>query len=137
VKPVAFKIWPEIGVPISKPIETTVALRQLALHCRARNLEQEYVPEKHIPMRVPIIARLGVKCTRIVGGSETKLPEKNPYSAQMTITGARLCAAIKQSARTPDSMAQGMIILRGPVRSAMKFGMIRPNTEPAFKTDSR
>jgi hypothetical protein len=88
-------------------------------------------------MRVPIIARLAVKCTKIVGGSETKLPEKKPYNAQMTITGAMLCAAIKQSARIPDIKAQGMIMFRGPVRSAMKFGMMRPKTEPAFRTDKR
>lgn len=88
-------------------------------------------------MRVPIIARLAVKCTKIVGGNETKLPEKKPYNAQMTITGAMLCAAIKQSASTPDIKAQGIIMLRGPVRSAMKFGIIRPKTEPAFKTDRR
>ena len=77
------------------------------------------IPVKHIPMRVPIIARLAVKCTKIVGGNETKLPEKKPYNAQMTITGARVCAASKQSARTPDIKAQGMIMFRGPVRSAM------------------
>ena len=88
-------------------------------------------------MRVPIIARLAVKCTNIVGGNETKLPEKKPYNAQMTITGAMLCATIKQRARTPDIKAHGIIMLRGPVRSAIKFGMMRPKTEPAFKTDSR
>jgi hypothetical protein len=37
-----------------------------------------HVPVKHIPIRVPIIARLSVKCTRIVGGNDTKLPEKKP-----------------------------------------------------------
>lgn len=55
--PVAFNIWPEMGVPINNPIETTV---------------------KHMPIRVPIIARFAVRCTRMVGGRETKLPEKNP-----------------------------------------------------------
>ena len=83
------------------------------------NNREVHVPVKHIPMRVPIIARLAVKCTKIVGGNETKLPEKKPYNAQITITGARVCAAIKQSARTPDIKAQGMIMFRGPVRSAM------------------
>lgn len=51
------RIQPDIGVPSKRPTETI---------------------EKPIPIRVPIMPRFGERCTKMVGGSETSAPEKNP-----------------------------------------------------------
>lgn len=75
-KAVALRIWPEMGVPISRPMETTVIkLAKVEFH---KQSSKSSSPVKHMPILVPIIARFAVKCTRIVGGNETKLPEKKP-----------------------------------------------------------
>src|SRR4051794_25461209 len=55
--PLAFKMAPAIGVPVSPPIAMTA---------------------KPMPILVPMRPRLGDNSTKQAGGSETKVPEKKP-----------------------------------------------------------
>ena len=73
----------------------------------------------------------------IVGGSETKLPEKKPKSTQNTIRAPTEEIGTRQRQRMPEMMAQGTMTLNGPTLSATKFGAIRPKTEAELRMAKR
>jgi hypothetical protein len=90
-----------------------------------------------IPILVPIRPRLGDKRTKQAGGSETKVPEKNPYRVEITMIAAALCVPIRPKMITPAAKPHGTIMLNGPVVSAMKLGMMRPATEAVLRMARR
>ena len=88
-------------------------------------------------MRVPRVARLGERLTTVGPGSETNVPEKKPYKMQNTIRPDVLVMAIQQNTNNVATQAKGIWMLRGPLLSAMKLGMIRPKNEAALIMESR
>lgn len=52
--------------------------------------------------------------TTVAVGDETKVPEKNPYSAAKTIKLATLFMGIKQKHRMAEIKAQGVMTFIGP-----------------------
>jgi len=73
----------------------------------------------------------------IVGGRDTKDPEKNPKKMQIVMMPATPVTGIKQRMRSPEIIAQGMIMFKAPSLSAIKFGIIRPKTEAELRTERR
>jgi len=114
--PLPLSITPAIGVPISPPI---------------------LMIAKPMPILVPIRPRLGDNRTKQAGGSETKDPEKNPYRIEITTIAATLWVPIRPKMITPAAKPHGTIMLKGPVLSAMKLGMMRPAIEAVLRMARR
>lgn len=92
---------------------------------------------KPMPILVPIRPRLGDNRTKQAGGSETKVPEKNPYRTEIITIAATLWVPIRPKMITPAANPHGTIMLNGPVVSAMKLGMMRPAIEAVLRMARR
>lgn len=90
-----------------------------------------------MPIRVPTTVKLGERLTTVVGGSETKVPEKKPNKMEKTTSPALLFIAIQQNPSRAEMAAHGKSMLSGPVLSARKFGTIRPKNEAALRMISK
>ena len=73
---------------------------------------------------------------RALGRREIKAPEKKPYKSENTIKPARELTPNQPKINTPLEKQKGMIMLYGPILSAMKLGNIRPKTDAAFRIES-
>lgn len=114
--PESFRIAPPIGVPISNPIEVTA---------------------KTIPSRVPSSRTSLVIVAITTAGRETNPPEQRPYRTARTMIPGTLWTPIQAKARMAVAVAAGVRTFRGPVRSEMKLGKIRPKVEPALSMARR
>ena len=72
----------------------------------------------------------------IDGSKETQAPEKNPYNIANIIKPADVLTANHPKIKTPVTKQKGIMVLNGPVLSAIKLGTIRPKKDAAFKIES-
>lgn len=60
------------------------------------------------------------------------MPEKKPYKAAMAATDPKDLAAMRQRQSIPVMKVQGMMTLKGPIRSATRLGRTRPKVLAAL-----
>lgn len=60
-------------------------------------------------------------------------PEKNPKKTIQTAIPAVDVAAVQQKQRMAQATNEMMFMLKHPILSPTKFGIVRPKNEPPFK----
>lgn len=90
-----------------------------------------------LPSRVPITL-LSLQREAITnGGRDRILPIEKPYKHEKTMQPAVVEIAIHTNDSSVAMKTAGIITLSPPIRSAIKFGAIRPRTEQAFNIGRR
>lgn len=107
---------PAVGFPIKRPTDTGT---------------------KSIPIRTPTTAKEGQSVIAQVGEGATKAPETNPYRRQKTMTPLGMETLIQTKARMVASKVRGVRVLKAPILSAIKVGIMRPKKEPGFRMARR
>jgi len=88
-----------------------------------------------MPIRTPIllISWGSVRAATQAAGKLTNVPEKNPYNMINTTKPCQVEIPSQPNNNAPAAKTVGMSTFIGPKRSATIFGIIRPNTDAAYR----